>query len=72
MILSLAKYGVDGIEAVYTTHTEKETEYFKALAEKYGLLVTGGSDTHVETDDHRIGSPVFYSSERLLKAIGVL
>ena len=72
MILSLAKYGVDGIEAVYTTHTEKETEYFKALAEKYGLLVTGGSDTHVETDDHRIGSPVFYPSERLLKAIGVL
>ena len=72
IILALAEYGMDGIEAVYTTHTDRETEYFKTLAARAGLLVTGGSDTHVETDDHRIGSPVFYPSERLLKAIGVL
>lgn len=71
IILSLAKYGMDGIEAVYTTHTERETEYFKALAEKLGLFVTGGSDTHAEADIHRIGSPAFYPSERLLERLGI-
>lgn len=71
MIFALAKYGADGIEAVYTTHTERETEYFTELAEKLGLLVTGGSDTHKEADIHRIGSPEFYPSGRLLRVLGV-
>ena len=71
MIFALAKYGADGIEAVYTTHTERETEYFTALAERLGLLVTGGSDTHKEADIHRIGSPEFYPSGRLLRVLGV-
>lgn len=71
MIFALAKYGFDGIEAVYTTHTEKETEYFKGLAERLGLLVTGGSDTHLEADVHRIGLPVFYPSEVLLERFGM-
>ncbi len=70
-ILSLADYGVDGIEAVYTTHTERETEYFQKLAEKAGLLVTGGSDTHYESGDHKIGMPPFYPSPALLAALGI-
>ena len=70
-ILRLAEYGVDGIEAFYTTHTEEETEYFEKLAQKAGLLVTGGSDTHVETETHKIGRPLFYPSEKLLAALGV-
>ena len=36
-----------------------------------GLLVTGGSDTHVETETHKIGRPLFYPSEKLLAALGV-
>ena len=71
IILRLAEYGVDGIEAFYTTHTEEETEYFEKLAQKAGLLVTGGSDTHVETETHKIGRPLFYPSEKLLAALGV-
>ena len=58
-IKTLAAYGVDGIEAGYTTHTEKETEYFCQLAKSLGLLVTGGSDTHVEDGTHAVGSPEF-------------
>lgn len=36
IILALTEYGADGIEAVYTTHTEEETEYFKGLAGRAG------------------------------------
>ena len=72
MIARLVRYGADGIEAVYTTHTVEETEYFRSLAEKFGLLVTGGSDTHVEEDCHRIGFPVFFPDERLLSALGIV
>ncbi len=66
----LTKKGLDGIEAVYTTHTQRETEYFKGLAKALGLLVTGGSDTHFEDETHAIGSPRFAPSEELLRAIG--
>ena len=69
LIRSLVDYGVDGIEAMYTTHTEEETSWYLALAEKYNLLVTGGSDTHVEDEEHTVGKPTFYVDERLLERI---
>ena len=71
IILALAEYGMDGIEAVYTTHTDRETEYFKTLAARAGLLVTGGSDTHRESGNYRVGNPPFYPSEKLLSALGI-
>ena len=71
LIKALCAYGVDGIEAVYTTHTNEETSYFLALAKKFNLLVTGGSDTHKETGYYTIGSPTFYPSEKLLKKLGI-
>lgn len=66
-IKTLKEQGADGIEAVYTTHTAKETEYFRSLASAYGLLLTGGSDTHVEDGTHAVGSPSFSPSEALLE-----
>lgn len=38
--------GLDGLECHYRNHTEQDTARFLALARKYGLLVTGGSDFH--------------------------
>ncbi len=63
--------GASGIEAYYTTHTKEETAYFNRLAKDWGLLVTGGSDTHVEEEsgEHRIGVPAFEPSEALLKRL---
>ncbi len=66
--------GADGIEAVYTTHTEEETAYFTSLARECGLLVTGGSDTHYEASEdkgdlHRIGAPSFHPAQELLDRI---
>ena len=71
LIKALCAYGVDGIEAVYTTHTNEETEYFLSLAQRFNLLVTGGSDTHKENEKYSIGSPVFYPSEKLLEKLGI-
>ena len=69
LIRSLVDYGVDGIEAVYTTHTEEETAWYKTLAKKYNLLITGGSDTHEEDGVRFVGNPVFFADERLLERI---
>ncbi len=66
LIATLAKGGVDGIEAIYTTHNEEETAWFLQLAKKWDLLVTGGSDTHVEDETHEIGKPTFYADKNLM------
>jgi predicted metal-dependent phosphoesterase TrpH len=43
---ALKEMGLDGIEAYYPKHSPAETERFLRLAEKFGFLVTGGSDFH--------------------------
>ena len=72
LIVSLADYGVDGIESFYTTHTAKETEYFVALGKRLGLLSTGGSDTHYEDETHTIGQPAFEVEKKLLEKLRVI
>ena len=70
-IAKLSHLGLDGIESVYTTHTDKQTADFNALAQKYGLLTTGGSDTHIEDETHKIGAPAFIPSPALLRRLGL-
>ncbi len=43
---SFADAGLDGIEACYPSHSLNETALHNALAERLGLVVTGGSDFH--------------------------
>ncbi len=38
--------GLKGIEAIYSTYSPSEERQIKALAEKYELLISGGSDFH--------------------------
>jgi 3',5'-nucleoside bisphosphate phosphatase len=45
-IASMAAIGLDGIEVFYPTHTPAQVERYAALAARYGLLVSGGSDSH--------------------------
>lgn len=42
----LINYGLRGIEAYHRKHSPAMVEYFSTLAEKYGLIMTGGSDFH--------------------------
>src|SRR4029077_12209073 len=38
--------GLDGIECFHTKHSQAMSEHYLQIAEKFGLLVTGGSDCH--------------------------
>jgi predicted metal-dependent phosphoesterase TrpH len=46
IIPDLVKAGVDGIECFHTKHSTVMSERYLEIAEKYELLVTGGSDCH--------------------------
>ena len=65
----LVRAGLDGIECVYTTHTEEETQAFCSYARGHGLLVSGGSDFHMEDGIHAVGRPVFEPDGALLEAL---
>src|SRR4030066_742999 len=46
LILSLVGGGLKGIEVYYPEHSAGEVAQYKTLAERYGLLMTGGTDYH--------------------------
>lgn len=46
LIKDLMSYGLRGIEAYHKKHSPAVVEYFSSMAEKLGLIVTGGSDFH--------------------------
>jgi len=45
-IPELVQAGLDGLEVYHTKHKRKDVKRYKALADRYGLLKTGGSDCH--------------------------
>lgn len=65
LIARLKDAGLRGIEAVYSAHTNVETEYYKEMAGKLNLVVTGGSDTHYTGGKRRIGTPEFHIDDTL-------
>lgn len=71
LISKLKDRGLGGIEAVYSTHTANETAYYKEIAATFGLIVTGGSDTHVIGGRKKIGSPFFEADGKLLQKLGL-
>lgn len=46
--------GINGIEAYNSIHTLKDTKRYLLLAQKYNLLITGGSDFHGASHPERI------------------
>ena len=52
LVTLLKGYGLDGIEAIYSMNTGRDERRMKGLAEKYELLITGGSDFHGATKPH--------------------
>jgi 3',5'-nucleoside bisphosphate phosphatase len=56
-IIPLIKSGLKGIEVYYSRHSEEQREYYRTLAIRHNLLITGGSDSHGYTDaENRLGS----------------
>jgi 3',5'-nucleoside bisphosphate phosphatase len=46
VIAGFAAAGLPAIEAFHSDHTEADTQHFIAMAQKYGMAVSGGSDFH--------------------------
>lgn len=46
LVSTLKEQGIMGIECIYSTYTNAEEREIKALAKKYDLLPSGGSDFH--------------------------
>lgn len=45
-IVELKQYGLLGVEVWHTKHTAGDTAFYRSLAVRAGLLLTGGSDCH--------------------------
>ena len=71
LVARLCALGLKGIEAMYFTHTQLEKAYYTEMAQEYGLLVTGGSDTHFTDGNRSIGNPVFDCGKELCEKLGL-
>lgn len=54
LITDLMNYGLRGLEAYHRKHSPAMVEYYSSLAEKYNLIVTGGSDFHAPNMNNMI------------------
>lgn len=45
-IAAMVAIGLDGLEVYYPTHSAEQRALYLDLAQRYGLLVSGGSDSH--------------------------
>jgi len=50
----LAATGLDGLEVYYPQHDAEQTAHMAALAARYGLMITGGSDDHGDANEGRL------------------
>lgn len=50
-ILEFKTMGLMGIEVYHPSHSSSQKEFFRNLAEKNGMLITGGSDCHGHAKD---------------------
>lgn len=48
LVEELIRAGADGIEVYHPDHGEADAERYNAIARRYGILTTGGSDYHGE------------------------
>lgn len=78
LVSGLVKEGLRGMECYYSTHTPEQTQFYLSLAQRYGLLVTGGSDYHgdrvkpeIELGTGIHGSLHFYDESIVQKLGGI-
>ena len=51
LIAPLAGSGMDAIEVYHSDHTPDDQRHYEAIAHRYGLLISGGSDFHGDDPD---------------------
>lgn len=55
LVERICQSGIEGLECFYPRHNEEDMQRYLAMADRYGLLVSGGSDYH--------GFPTRYPTE---------
>lgn len=68
LVKDLMNYGLRGLEAYHRSHSPAVIEFHCTLAEKYGLIVTGGTDFHGPAESYpntlgRLHMPSFVYDE---------
>ncbi|MCM8797436.1 MAG: PHP domain-containing protein [Candidatus Omnitrophica bacterium] len=57
MLFKLISQGIMGLEVYYPEHTQSMVNFYRDIADRHGLLITGGSDCHgLAKPEIRIGS----------------
>ena len=51
-LAELKSYGLDGMEGYYTDYDEEMQSKFQAMAKKFGLAISGGTDFHAAMKPH--------------------
>ena len=49
LLKEMINFGLKGIEVFHSSHNEEEMKYYLKIANKYNLLISGGSDYHGPT-----------------------
>jgi len=49
-------FGLQGIEVFYSRHSEEQVRYYEKAAAGHGLLMTGGSDCHGDSEELLLGT----------------
>ncbi len=74
-IPQLVEFGLNALEVCYFDHTADDSARLRELANRYGLLATGGSDFHDVHGDSRRGLGSVWvpeeDGERLWEAVGL-
>jgi len=70
IIPDLVTAGLDGIECFHTKHSTAMSERYLEIAEKYNLLVTGGSDCHGFSKNKPLIGTIRLPSEYIQKLRG--
>ncbi|WP_409341088.1 PHP domain-containing protein [Paenibacillus sp. MBLB4367] len=58
LVERIAEAGLDGIEAHHADHSDEDAKRYEAIALRFGLIVTAGSDFHGERDGIVFHSPL--------------
>ncbi|MDE6550211.1 MAG: PHP domain-containing protein [Clostridia bacterium] len=71
LISGLKNYGLDGIEAYYPSHSLGDTKKLLAIADKYKLIATGGTDYHGVIRNTEIGSVKWTPDNFTARRLGI-
>lgn len=71
-IKSMVDVGLKGIEVYYPNYGAEAREELIALANRYDLICTGGSDHHSDTHGAKLGSINVKLDEKALKALKII